>query len=103
MTPIQTQQRKYKLKLSTRKKMSIAHQGKHHSPETIEKITAAMRERSLLIQQGLLPHPQHSAATKRKISRAMRKRKPVAAIKARVAYGKDKRLTKQELRRMKGD
>ena len=65
----------YKLKPRTRKMMSLAHQGKHHSPETIEKIRLAKKERDTLVAMGLLKPFHHSEATKAKLRKIALKQK----------------------------
>jgi len=62
----------------TRKRMRKAHLGKKHSPETIEKIRAAKKERDAeyfkLVELGMEPF-HHSEATKAKLRRIALKQK----------------------------
>lgn len=69
-------QKKWKLSEETRKKMSKAHKGRKHSPETIAKIAAARQERIALIEAGLLPAYKHSPETIKKMKKAAKGRKP---------------------------
>lgn len=96
----------YKVKPSTRKKMSKAHVGKHHSPETIAKIRARKieldQERAKLVKLGMEPF-HHSEATKAKLRRiALKQKRRHKLTKAEKAKGNatmkdiaaNKRLTK---------
>lgn len=61
---------------ATKLKIAAARKGKKHKPETIEKIRQAMRERGELMRQGLLPAYKHSDATRAKMRKAAKHRKP---------------------------
>jgi hypothetical protein len=74
-----------KFSAKTRAKMSKAHMGKKHSPETIAKIRAAKQERDTLVAMGVLKRFTHSEATKallRKIA-LKQKRKHKLTLKER--------------------
>ena len=74
----------------TKDKIRKARLGTHQSPETIEKIRQAMLERAEMVRQGLLPAYHHSAATKAKMRKAARHRKPSKkAIQNRISNAKD--------------
>jgi len=88
--------RVYKLSKATREKMSKAHKGKKHSPETIAKIREARLERQALIDAGLLPRFKHSEATKKKLRKLAKGRKPSKkALKAAATANRDRALERR--------
>ena len=60
----------------TKSKIRKARRGTHQSVETKAKIQAAMLERAEWVRQGLLPRFQHSEATKAKMRKSAKHRKP---------------------------
>lgn len=83
---------------ATRKKMSLAHQGKKLSPETRQKIRDAKAERKKMVEMGLISPYQHTPETRKKLSRIMKKKKHKPTDAAIRKSAQSRSATKQDRR-----